>query len=33
MMKKIRTVLGDIAPQELGTTMIHEHAFNMCSLI
>ncbi|MBX9032591.1 hypothetical protein [Gordonibacter massiliensis (ex Traore et al. 2017)] len=24
-MKKIRTVCGDIAPEELGTTMIHEH--------
>ncbi|MBX9032590.1 hypothetical protein [Gordonibacter massiliensis (ex Traore et al. 2017)] len=24
-MKKIRTVLGDIAPKDLGTTMIHEH--------
>lgn len=26
-MKKIRTVCGDITPEELGTTMIHEHAF------
>ena len=24
-MKKVRTVCGDIAPERLGTTMIHEH--------
>lgn len=32
-MKAVRTVLGDIAPEQLGVTNGHEHAFQVSPML